>query len=397
MKYLFIILLAIFFACNSEDAINKIFIPTSEEIEISFDSVLETITEGQSSQVTLKFNRETLSDGFVEISYATTNAVYTENFITQPAFTNHVLRLNYFKGTEKVSFNIQTLVDSNTENESIEFSLLSASSSIKFDSNSVFKIIIQDETEDILNDNNLTVVTWNIEHFPKSGNTIDAVKDIVLNMDADIIALQEMDDIDAFNTLVDAIDGWEGELYDVKGGIELAYLYKSSEITSFSSLSIIFPDDSYAFPRQPVLVTVTHSNGLEITLFNLHLKCCGVTGSDEANRREAASKALQEYINTNLPNDNVIVVGDWNDDIGDGPFDNFLSDKDNYLFADIDIASGSSSYWSYPSWPSHLDHILISGELIDNFVSAESLYGLNSSGYKSNVSDHIPVTATFKN
>lgn len=397
MKYIFIILTGLLFSCNSEDAINKIFIPTSEEIEISFDSVLETVIEGESTQVTLTFSRVTLTDGFVELSYSTSDAIYDENFTTQPAFTNEILRIDYTQGTEQVSFDFQTLFDTNIENESVEFSITSASTSIKFNSSSILKINIQDETEDNSNENNLTVVTWNIEHFPKSGSTIDAVRDIVLNMNADIIALQEMDDIDAFNTLVAAIDGWEGLLYDVRGGIELAYLYKPSEITSFSNLTIIFPDDSDAFPRQPVVATVTHKNGLEVTIINIHLKCCGVTGSNEANRREAASKALQEYINTELPNNNVMVVGDWNDDIGDGPFDNFLSDSENYLFADIDIANGSTSNWSYPSWPSHLDHILMSGELIDNFVSSETLTYVNTGGYQSNVSDHIPVAATFEN
>ena len=31
----------------------------------------------------------------------------------------------------------------------------------------------------------------------------------------------------------------------------------------------------------------------------------------------------------------------------------------------MDIAYSSSSNWSYPSWPSHLDHILLTNELFD--------------------------------
>ena len=43
-----------------------------------------------------------------------------------------------------------------------------------------------------------------------------------------------------------------------------------------------------------------------------------------------------------------------------------LDDFENYLFTDMDIAQGNSNGWSYPSWPSHLDHILITNELFDN-------------------------------
>jgi hypothetical protein len=81
-------------------------------------------------------------------------------------------------------------------------------------------------------------------------------------------------------------------------------------------------------------------------------------------------------------------------------FQVFLNDPDNYLFADLDIASGDSANWSFPSWPSHLDHILITNELIDEFENEESdIQTINIdeylsggwSEYDQNVSDHRPV------
>ncbi len=400
MKYTLLFTVALFFACTSEDAINKIIIPNTEEeiIDVKFESVLETVIESESTEVRIIFDKATSADGFVEIAYATNNAVYNETFNAVPAFENELLKINFSEGSEQITFDFTSITDSNMVDEVIEFSIIDASAFLQFNSSSIFKISIDDKTEDSVNEDDLTVVTWNIEHFPLNGSTtINAIKDIILNMDADIIALQEMDDIDAFGTLVDAIDGWEGELYDVRGGIEIAYMYKSSEITAFSALSVIYNDDSSPFPRQPVLLTATHKNGLEITFINIHLKCCGDTGDKD--RREHASELLKTYIDQNLDTENVIVLGDYNDHIVSGsPFSNFISDTDNFLFADMEIANGSSSLWSYPSWPSHLDHILMSNELIDNFVSSETL-PLNTevSGYTSNVSDHLPVTATFSN
>jgi len=401
MRIFIIIISAVLLGCSSEDVIQKIVVDGSTDIVLSFESALETVEEGQSIEIKLDLTKVAASSGSVELSFSSDNGVYGDDFTTEPAFSDGKTSIPFEVGTESISLQINTLVDNDQDIELINFSITNTSGGFKIDTDSDDVLVrIEDKPEDVLpSEDILTVATWNIEQYPKNGTTtINAVKDIILNMDVDIIALQEIDDIGAFNTLVDELAGWEGKLFDVRGGIELAYLYKTSEITSFSNLSIIFGDDRNAFPRQPVLATATHRNGLEVTIFNIHLKCCGLTGSDDANRRETASLALQEYIDTNLPNDNVFVVGDWNDDISDGPFDNFLSDSDNYVFADFDIGNGSSANWSYPSWPSHLDHILITNELFDNHISTETLkLDQTTSNYISNVSDHRPVLASFSN
>ena len=81
---------------------------------------------------------------------------------------------------------------------------------------------------------------------------------------------------------------------------------------------------------------------------------------------------LKTYMDLDLQNENIILVGDLNDEITDNSsnnvFEDVLNDPTNYLFADYDIAIGNSTNWSYPSWPSHLDHVLISNELFDEFA-----------------------------
>jgi len=69
------------------------------------------------------------------------------------------------------------------------------------------------------------------------------------------------------------------------------------------------------------------------------------------------------------------------------------------LFSDIQIAQGNSIDWSYPTWPSHLDHILITNELFGNFQNSNSLvsviriddYMSSWNNYETNVSDHRPI------
>ena len=49
----------------------------------------------------------------------------------------------------------------------------------------------------------------------------------------------------------------------------------------------------------------------------------------------------------------------------------FLNDSQNYFFTDLEIAQGSSTGWSFPNWPSHLDHILITDELFDDLNNSQ--------------------------
>ena len=141
-------------------------------------------------------------------------------------------------------------------------------------------------------------------------------------------------------------------------------------------------------------------------IINNHFKCCGDgnlnlnNDSDEEMRRLNASNLLKQYIDNNLSNKNVIVLGDLNDDIAESSannvFQTILDDTDNYRFVDMDIASGGSSNWSYPTWPSLLDHILITNELFDNdpyveVIRIDDFMDGGFSQYDQNVSDHRPV------
>jgi len=239
----------------------------------------------------------------------------------------------------------------------------------------------------------LEVVTWNIENFPQNGNTtLEAVKNIIANTNADVIAVQEIEEISDFESVANDLADWEAKIVDIPYILNMGFIYKSCEV-SFSNPTTL----NIIEPRPAVSTVITHSNGLEVQLLNIHLKCCG--GSDNIERRETASQNLKSYIDSNLSSSNVIVLGDFNDEIDNSssPFSNFIDDSDNYMFADMSIANGSSSGYSYPSYPSHIDHLLITNELFDNLESTQVIK-LSScvSGYSYNVSDHRPVMATFK-
>ncbi len=259
-------------------------------------------------------------------------------------------------------------------------------------------------------DTTLEIMTWNIERFPKNGQTtLNNVIDIIEALDVDLLAIQEVDDIDSFNQIVTSLSSYDGYL-ESTWFAGLAYIYKPDTI-KINDIYEIYTTSEYwnYFPRSPMIIDFNYMNERFIVINN-HFKCCGdgvlnsSNTSDEETRRYFASNLLKEYIDINLPNDNVIVLGDLNDNISDDSqnnvFQGILDDDDNYLFADFDIANGNNSNWSFPTWPSHLDHILITNELIDEFENENSdiqtirvdeyLTG-GWAEYDQNISDHRPV------
>ncbi len=264
-------------------------------------------------------------------------------------------------------------------------------------------------------DSTLEVVTWNIEQFPKNGQaTVDFVVDAVQAVDADIVALQEITSVLDFRKVDAALPGYDSfRASSAYADLNLAYLYKNSGPLTVGSIYEILTDDD-ALPRSPLVLQGDFA-GAPVVIIDNHYKAKGdghldlSDDWDEETRRYHASQDLQSYIEDHFSGMRVIMVGDFNDELTDAPgdnvFENFLEDGADYRFADLAIAQGPSSGWSYPSWPSHLDHILVTAPLFPALDKAGSevgvirLYDFMTSGwsaYDKNISDHLPVFVRIK-
>ena len=259
-------------------------------------------------------------------------------------------------------------------------------------------------------DTTLEIMTWNIEWFPKNGQvTVDYVIDIIEALDVDLLAIQEVDDVSEFEQMMESLISYDGYL-ESGWFAGLAYIYKP-DIIQINDIYEIYTTSPYwsPFPRSPMVMDFNYKNE-RIIVINNHFKCCGdgildiENPNDEETRRYFASNLLKEYIDIHFPNENVIVLGDLNDVLSDNPqnnvFQQFLDDNENYLFTDYEIAMGDNSEWSYPSWPSHLDHILMTNELFDDFENDNSVISTIKIDeyltggwweYEENISDHRPV------
>jgi len=242
----------------------------------------------------------------------------------------------------------------------------------------------------------LDIVTFNVETFPRGEyNSVIMTASLLNTIDADVYALQEVALETGFDQLIELLPGYSGLFYLTdEDEWNLAYIFKNSEVTVDESATRLLFTDSEYYLRPAFEVKIHHiPTGIDTYIINNHFKCCG---EGESIRRES-SEIMKDYIDTYRNEDAVIVLGDLNDELtgetsGTNPFLCFIDDPDNYEFADMDIAKGSSLFWSYPSWPSHLDHILITDELFENLDTtivyrAAPCYP----DYGTYISDHRPV------
>ena len=251
----------------------------------------------------------------------------------------------------------------------------------------------------------LEVMTWNLKEFPQTSSTINDVQEIITDMLPDIINFQELSNT-AFNELEDMIPsyGFIKTTYTqgFNSNFQLGIAYRKDCI-ELLNYSILFSDNAYPFANRPPLKADFIWSCGEISksfqMINIHFKCC----DDGFSRRLEASEILNSYLNEEYSNNNfvnIIVAGDFNDSLDDPQNNNSLwplISSNSLYFVDNYIANGASQDWSYPSWPSHIDHILINQNLFDENEAG----GITStiliddytgySYYQNNISDHRPV------
>ena len=271
------------------------------------------------------------------------------------------------------------------------------------------------------NSNKIEIVTWNIEHFPKASYTTEYVKAIIKDLDADIYVLQEIQSQSKFASMLDEMDDYSYLLHTNRTGLSLAVVYKNG-LVKVKNSSDLFEEDEHYFAGRPPLLTKLEwqKNGstIDLTIINLHLKCCGDNSIEDGNnedeeyRRVVACQLLYNYVSDSLNSENVIVAGDWNDAIQEpestNVFQIFIDNSTNFKFADMDIAIGNAANWSWQGWSSsypaiHFDHILINNNLFDELensavvdvIKLEEYFEKGSSEYDKNVSDHRPLYFKF--
>lgn len=258
-------------------------------------------------------------------------------------------------------------------------------------------------------DEHFDFITWNIETFPKHSKSVEYAAKSLRGLRPDVVALQEVWSVSALDELTAELEDYQSYAPPDVEDTGLAWLYNTATTELLEPPYRIFTEDNYDFSYRSPLVLKVRFGESELVLINLHLKCCGdgILGTDywdEERRRMNAAQSLKGYIEQEFSEEAVIVAGDWNDTIDEpeesSVFWPLLQDTAHFRFTDMSIAVGDESLWSFPYYPSHIDHILITDELFEAFEHPESYAqtlriedalagGLDE--YWSYLSDHRPV------
>ena len=252
-------------------------------------------------------------------------------------------------------------------------------------------------------DNLLDIMTWNMERFPLKGDTtMKAVAELIQDLNVDIIGVQEVIKIGAFSEMMSWLPNYDFVISKQSSFLEQAIIYKKNMFTVLAQDEPFAMDDYYFAGRPPLVVDFLYHCGdvkKEICVVNMHLKCCG----DGLYRRQQSMKQLHGFLKEKSKNgkDNIIVVGDWNDQLQDTgiyqSFSPFINDQENFLFVTSRIVNDPNQQ-SYPSWPSFLDHIMIGRGYFDVFEKEGIVRSVNLDEwiggweeYESIISDHRPI------
>jgi endonuclease/exonuclease/phosphatase family metal-dependent hydrolase len=269
----------------------------------------------------------------------------------------------------------------------------------------------------------LDVGTWNVEWFGDAGNgptdevlQFSTVASAITAMDLDIIGLQEVVSSAQFTDLDTRLPGYTGVLASdgiVVGGAgsytpgeqKLALLYKPG-VATLTSARIVLTNASNDFAGRPPLEATfrVSVNGAlrDLVVLVVHMKA--FTDAESWQRRVNAAAALKAYVDQTYPTQQVMVIGDFNDDvdvsISSGrvsPYAAFVADVASYAFptAALSLARLPTTV----GFADAVDHHLVTNELLGAYVAASArAVRLDQyiTGYGTITSDHYPVVTSYR-
>lgn len=298
-------------------------------------------------------------------------------------------------------------------------------------------------------DSTFDIAAWNIEWFGDEGNSPaagspdsdaiqkDSVKAVLLAMDADVIAVEEVTDTTLFSQMVSEMVGYDFFLSDYTSYPDgtgskqrVGFIYKTATVVpDFAASKALLasihpyynggdasalvnypaaPDRFYASGRLPyMLVADVTIQGVTKRLNLIALHARANSSSDPQLRydmRKYDVEVLKDSLDTYYSDANVILLGDYNDDLDftvanipstTSSYENYMLDTAAYK--PVTLSLSESGLRSYVFSENVIDHIVTSDELQDAFIpgSARVGYEFYDSDYSSTASDHLPVSARF--
>jgi endonuclease/exonuclease/phosphatase family metal-dependent hydrolase len=268
----------------------------------------------------------------------------------------------------------------------------------------------------------LDIGSWNLEWFGDASNgpsndalQLSNVRDVIAGADVDVWGLEEVVDNTEWSSLKSQLTGYSavlandasvtnGSAYYSASEQKVALLYKTSLATVLSSKIILTANDNDFAGRPPLEVKLHITlNGTtqDVVFIVLHMKAFNDVASWQ--RRQNASVALKNYLDTTYPTQKVVVLGDWNDDVDTSittgqasPYANFVGAPASYTFPTK--ALSDAGFASTVSYSDMIDHHLNTNEMYATYVAnSAEVFRADSyiSSYGTTTTDHYPVITRY--
>ncbi len=272
-----------------------------------------------------------------------------------------------------------------------------------------------DTTGTVAADGVLETVTWNLEwygHRFGPENETRQTKNfltIIDTLNADLYAFQEVSDQKSLSRLTSLMKGYRGFIAKTMDGSQrTAFIFNTNVIDSVSSGLIKQNQNGYDWGggRYPFYFKFNYSSkDTVVTIYAvvIHAKCCA--DSESYNRRKDAAQSLYEYLTRNKPEANIILLGDYNDDVDVSIYQEMASPYRPFivhdrLFRVITKSLSMKGQATTVSYPDAVDHITVSNELFDEYIKKSEKALTEAAAliknYGTTTSDHYPVWAKFK-
>lgn len=283
----------------------------------------------------------------------------------------------------------------------------------------------------------LEVVNWNLEWFgsttfgPTNDNQQEQnVKTILQNIRADIYGLVEVVDTARLGNVVRTMPGYSYIICnygshinppDPSGGPiseaqKEAFVYKTSMFTNITTRPLINNQDinstsynSWSSGRYPFLMTADVTLNCVTKRINfvlIHAKANTSPTATSYARREAGANELHDSLMTYFPEANVIVLGDFNDDLDQSitagftitSYHAFTTDNANFFSPTLALSLAGKK--STVSFNDMIDHVMLTNDIAPYYMpsSANVLTDVSAlvTNYGSTTTDHYPVFTRYQ-
>jgi Predicted extracellular nuclease len=288
----------------------------------------------------------------------------------------------------------------------------------------------------------LEVVNWNLEWFGSTslGPTNDDlqeqnIKTVLNNLKADLYCVLEVVDENRLKNVVAQMPGYAYKISDfashtnpfetspgpLSEAQKLAFIYKTDIFTNVSTSALLSAGvntaadlantnyDYWSSGRFPFMLSadVTLNCRTEKMKFVLvHAKANTSPLNTSYERRKNGADQLHDFLNQTYPNDKIVILGDFNDDLDQSittnytttSWSSFTSDADN--FEPITLPLSLAGKKSTVSYNDVIDHVVISNEMeplyLPNSVTIKSDVSALINKYGTTTTDHYPVFSRYQ-